>query len=127
MANIQSNPLTVLVADDDRDLLFLVKMELEREGFRVEIAHNGEGISTVALNKPIDLILLDISMDGVNGDDICRELKAHKILSAIPIILFSANEDLEQIACECGADGFIAKPFESATVRKTILEKVRPS
>lgn len=66
------------------------------------------------------LLLLDIWMSGLDGRDICKELKSDDKTKKIPIIMISANKDTKQIALEAGADGFIAKPFEIDTLIETV-------
>ena len=71
--------------------------------------------------QQIDLVFLDIWMSGVNGGTVCQALKTDPEKRAVPIIMFSANRDTEQIATQCGADGFLSKPFEV----KTLIEIVK--
>jgi DNA-binding response OmpR family regulator len=123
--NIPEDAPVILVADDDEDLLMLVKVNLQKEGFNVKVCHNGKDIVQSAERENVSLILLDVTMDGIDGKDLCRLLKAHKRTSAIPIILFSGNEALDQIAISCGADGYIAKPFIVDVVKGKILETLQ--
>ncbi|RYY58144.1 MAG: response regulator [Chitinophagaceae bacterium] len=116
--------LSIVIADDDRDLLQLVKMRLEKEGFRVAISVNAEDISRIAVDKHADIILLDISMDGISGEDICKQLKNHKKTSSIPVVLFSANEDIREVADACGADDFLPKPFSLDLVKHKIAQLI---
>jgi CheY-like chemotaxis protein len=67
-----------------------------------------------------DLLLLDIWMSGMDGKEICKHLKSQEVTKHIPIIMISANKDTQKIAFECGADDFIAKPFQM----KNLLQKV---
>lgn len=116
---------TVLIADDDIDLLQLVKMHLQRAGFDVQLSLNGNGITKMATDKHPDVILLDISMDGISGDDICRKLKSDRATSTIPIIMFSANDNIEQIVNSCGANDFVRKPFNLQTIKDKIMHVVQ--
>ena len=118
---VPDNPISVVIADDDRDLLQLVRMKLERDGFRVAISVNAEDINRIAVEKHADIILLDISMEGISGEDICKQLKNHRLTSTIPVLLFSGNEDIEEMATSCGADDFIPKPFRFDAIREKIL------
>ena len=114
----------VLVADDDNDLLQLVKMQLQQEGFTVELFPNGRGITCMAAKNHPDIILLDITMDGISGDDICKKLKSDRITSDIPIIMFSANENIEQIVSSCGANDFVRKPFDARVMTEKIMHHI---
>jgi DNA-binding response OmpR family regulator len=86
-------------------------MILEDAGYDVQTTNNGHTEKCVLAYLP-DVILLDIWMSGIDGRNICRDLKSKKKTADIPIIMISANKDTEKIAREAGADGFINKPFE---------------
>lgn len=118
----EENAPVIVVADDDADLLTLVKLKLQKEGFNIALCHNGVDILSFAEQAKADLILLDVTMDGIDGRLLCKLLKAHKATSSIPIVLFSGNEALDKIAMECGADDFIAKPFQTEPVKRKIIE-----
>jgi DNA-binding response OmpR family regulator len=120
---MEKNRKTVLIADDDVDLLQLVQMQLQHAGFRVLLSVNGFGITKLAESRP-DIILLDITMDGISGGDICLKLKANALTSSIPIIMFSANDNIEQIVHECGANDFVRKPFNAEVIREKIARNL---
>ena len=101
----------ILVADDDPAILHSLQMLLEDEGYQVATAIDGRTVQEVKAELP-DLILLDIWMSGMDGRDICKQLKSQPTTRHIPIILMSANRDTETIARESGAEDFILKPFE---------------
>ena len=110
----------VLVADDDNDLLQLVKMQLQKAGFEVHLSLNGTGIIKMAIDDHPDVILLDITMDGISGGDICKKLKTQNETSAIPVIMISANDNIEDIASACGANDYVRKPFDLQVIREKI-------
>ena len=100
----------VLVVDDHEDIRSLLRDYLQAKDFAVDVAVNGsEALRMVALGKP-DLVILDLSMPGRDGLDVCRELRR---TSALPILVLSArSEDLDKIlALELGADDYVTKPF----------------
>ncbi len=101
----------ILVADDDPAILHSIKMLLEDEGNSVETAVGDKTESAVQKFMP-DLIILDIWMSGMDGRDICKQLKHHHNTKHIPIIMISAHQDVEKIARESGADDFVSKPFD---------------
>lgn len=109
----------ILIADDDADILFVLKMMLELKGYEVELASEGDKVITLITNKP-DLILLDIWMGNYDGREICQQLKNNPATSGIPIILISASREIEQSAKDAGANDFVAKPFE----QHDLLEKI---
>ena len=101
----------ILVADDDTGIVDAMQILLEDEGYDVITTLDGEKVMGLYEQKP-DLVFLDIWMSGVNGKSICRLLKANEKTKNVPVIMFSANRDTGDIAADCGADGYLAKPFE---------------
>jgi DNA-binding response OmpR family regulator len=103
----------ILVIDDDKDLLDIIHSLLTKRGFEVETDDNWQnGFEKIKRFKP-QIILLDVFLSGIDGLDICKQLKAHPITSQIPIVIFSAYPRIaESVIYEYGADDFIAKPFE---------------
>lgn len=101
----------IIVADDDKDIVSVLTMMLKDAGYEVASTANGQTTQKVRDFLP-DLLLLDIWMTGIDGRDICKNLKSQKLTKHIPIIMISANKDTEKIAHQAGADDFIAKPFD---------------
>ena len=118
---INSCPM-VLIADDEEDLLLLMTNRLSKDGFRVVVSPNGENIQEMARSLHPDIILLDISKNGKNGSDICNKLKANLFTNNIPIVMFSANDDIDKITKACGADGWLAKPFNPIIMEQKLIE-----
>ena len=105
-------PVKVLLVDDDMDLLSLMKSRLTEHGFDVAICPNGDGIYSILANRPPDCILLDLHMDGINGEELCREIKSHSDLRNIPVLLVSSDVEIVDAEKRCGADGYINKPLD---------------
>lgn len=103
----------VLVVDDEEDLIELVEYNLSKEGYQVKSAMTGEEALTAARNDAPDLILLDLMLPGLSGEDVCRILKNDQNTNHIPIIMLTAKgEETDVInGFELGADDYIAKPF----------------
>jgi Response regulator containing CheY-like receiver, AAA-type ATPase, and DNA-binding domains len=101
----------ILVADDDAGIVDAMQILLEDEGYEVITTMDGANVEKLYSQKP-DLVFLDIWMSGINGGTICETLKANEATKNIPVVIFSANRDTEQIALQCGADDFLSKPFE---------------
>lgn len=120
----ETKPKTVLVVDDDLDILSVVSFILETEGYRVETAADGrKALAAVERSMP-DIILLDMKMPLMNGWEFAREFHARYGLT-IPIVVLTAAEDARKRAQEIGAVGWIGKPFDLDTmvdvVRRHIL------
>ena len=103
----------VLVIDDDKDLLEVIQALLTTRGFDVETDINWQsGFEKIRKFEP-QIILLDVFLSGIDGLEICKQLKASPFTSHIPIVIFSAYPSIaETVIYEYGADDFIAKPFE---------------
>lgn len=122
MENNYNKKLHLLVVDDDDDLLVLFYLAMRAKGYEVEISRNAETFWDDVDTTHPDIIILDIHMIGVDGAQLCKELKAKEDTKEIPIILLSASEDLKVIAQQSGANSFIQKPF---TAEKVVREVER--
>src|SRR5690606_16122555 len=91
----------IMVADDDPAILDALTILLEDEGYDVQPTVDSETVPRVKQYQP-DILLLDIWMSGVNGGDICKELKNEDTTSRIPVIMISANRDTAEIAKQSG-------------------------
>jgi DNA-binding response OmpR family regulator len=103
----------VLVADDDPDIVALVRFRLERDGYEVLSALDGETALDLALARAPDLALLDVMMPRLDGYEVTRRLRLHGPTTTIPIILLTARvqePDVER-GIEAGADDYVTKPF----------------
>ena len=101
---------TILLADDDELIVDVLRHQLEREGFGVIATGNGAEALTLARTQQPDLVLLDVMMPGLQGWEVCRELRRE---SAVPILMLTARgEELDRVlGLELGADDYIVKPF----------------
>lgn len=102
----------ILVIDDDKGILEVVKIILEDKGYHVEVLENSSDILQYLKNNIPNLILLDIWMSGMDGQKIMEFLKKGDVTKNIPVILMSANQDTEKIAKKTGANAYITKPFD---------------
>lgn len=107
-----SQPL-ILIADDDPDILALVSFRLERAGYEVVQARNGEEAVQVALARRPDLAVIDVMMPRIDGYEATRQLRQQEETSRMPIILLTARVQEEDIArgFDAGADDYVRKPF----------------
>jgi two-component system alkaline phosphatase synthesis response regulator PhoP len=103
---------TILIVDDEKDILELLKYNLQKDGFDVMIARNGNEAIAKA-NQKINLIILDVMMPGLDGWEVVRQLKKKNQTSKIPIIFLTAKgaEADEVLGLELGADDYIVKPI----------------
>lgn len=102
----------ILVIDDDRSIVELVKLYLTTEGYSVEVAHNGrEGLRLFNQSQPA-LVLLDLMLPELDGYEVCRQIRRE---SNVPIIMMTAKgDDIDTIVgLELGADDYVAKPFNT--------------
>ncbi len=108
----RARPL-VLVADDDADILALVRFRLERAGCTVLAASDGQTALELALDAEPDLVVLDVTMPRLDGYEVTRRLREHEATRRIPIILLTARvqeADVQQ-GVDAGADEYVTKPF----------------
>jgi DNA-binding response OmpR family regulator len=105
----------ILVVDDDRKIVDLVRLYLERDGYRVIAAYGGLEALTLARRRRPDLILLDLMLPEMDGLDVCRILQAE---SDVPVIMLTARTTDEDklVGLELGADDYITKPFNPREV-----------
>jgi DNA-binding response OmpR family regulator len=106
-------PPLILIADDDPDILALVSFRLERAGYDVVAAANGEEAVQLALERKPDLAVFDVMMPRVDGYEATRRLRQHEETKRIPVILLTARVQEEDIArgFDAGADDYVKKPF----------------
>ena len=119
----------VLVIDDEKELLELVRYNLEKEGYRIRTAENGaDGLEAAARELP-DIVIVDLMLPGIDGLEVCRRLRADQRTARTPIIMLTAKstETDRVVGLEMGADDYVTKPFsprELAARIKAILRRV---
>ena len=105
----------IVVVEDEPDIRDVIAYNLRREGYDVVAATDGEkGLDEIRSHLP-DLVLLDLMLPGMDGLDVCRELKSNQETSEIPIIMVTAKGDESDVVAglDLGADDYVAKPFGS--------------
>ena len=107
-----NNNARILVLDDDPDIGTMIKMMLEYKGYRVTVSDRADMAQQALNNGGVDLIIMDMLLSGVNGTDLCMDLKKNPSTSRIPVIMISAHPNAKEICLEAGADEFISKPFD---------------
>jgi two-component system phosphate regulon response regulator PhoB len=122
---------TILVIDDEKDLIELVRYNLEREGFEVRGALDGETGLAKAMQELPDVVLVDLMLPGIDGLEVCRLLRAESRTAGIPLIMLTAKaaESDRVVGLELGADDYVTKPFSprelTARVR-ALLRRTSP-
>jgi two-component system alkaline phosphatase synthesis response regulator PhoP len=122
-----SDKKRILVVDDEPDFAGIVQQNLEKEGFEVEVAYDGEeGLEKVQANPP-DAIVLDVMMPGKDGYQVCSELKADDRYADIPIILLTAvashvtsTRYSHRDGMSTEADDYLAKPASAEQITESI-------
>ena len=124
---------TILVIDDEKDLIELVRYNLEKEGFDVIAATDGQsGLEVVKKHRP-DLVVLDLMMPGLDGLQVCQQLRSDPRSGRVPVIMLTAKatEADRVVGLEMGADDYIVKPFSprevvarvKAVLRRTVSQQ----
>ncbi|MFA5276580.1 MAG: response regulator [Candidatus Omnitrophota bacterium] len=114
----------ILLVDDEPDIMSVATVRLEHSGYKIIPAIDAEEAQAILLKNTPDLILLDLLLPGMQGDELCKKLKSDDKYKKIPIILFTASAvrpNLPKDVKEMGADDCILKPFEA----QDLLSKVK--
>jgi DNA-binding response OmpR family regulator len=104
---------SIVIVEDDEDIADSIRYNLDREGFRVRVAPSGEEALTLILDRPPNLILLDLNLPHMSGFEICRRLRAEVATARVPILILTARtgEADKVLGLNLGADDYITKPF----------------
>jgi DNA-binding response OmpR family regulator len=118
---------TILVIDDQKDLAELVDRALVQEGFGVIIAGDGESGLRIAREHRPDLVILDLTMPGIDGLEVCRRLRADARLGRMPILVLSARAgEADRVSgLETGADDYVIKPFSARELVARVKALIR--
>jgi two-component system alkaline phosphatase synthesis response regulator PhoP len=117
----------VLIVDDEMDALLSLKVALEAEGYNVAEAKDGyEAINKVHSEKP-DVILLDLMIPGIDGFEVCNQLKSDDMYRHIPIIMLTARGEIDDKVegIELGADDYVTKPFNLKELKARVKMVLR--
>ncbi len=104
---------SIVIVEDDEDIAESIRYNLEREGFRVRVAGTGEDALNLILDRPPNLILLDLNLPHMSGFEMCRRLRAEAPTARVPILILTARTDEADkvLGLNIGADDYITKPF----------------
>jgi two-component system alkaline phosphatase synthesis response regulator PhoP len=117
----------ILVVDDEENIRELVRYNLAREGYQVSTVGSGEEALKQARSKVPDLIILDLMLPGIDGLDVCKQLKSDTRTAHIPIVMLTVKGEESDIVVglELGADDYITKPFSPAVLLARIKAILR--
>jgi len=120
----------ILIVDDEKDIVRMLEYNLKKEGFRVLCAFDGESAVRLARHDHPDIIILDLMLPGIDGFEVCRQLKRDDATHAIPLVMLSAKvqESDKIVGLELGADDYVTKPFsprELIARIKAVLRRVK--
>ena len=105
----------VLIVEDEHDLVRLIKYNLEKEGFRVSSVTDGSLVMAELRREEPDVVVLDLMLPGMDGLEICRQVRSHDRYAGIPILMLTARsgEADRVVGLELGADDYVTKPYPS--------------
>jgi CheY-like chemotaxis protein len=114
----------VLICDDDEGIIDVATIVLQEKGYSVISLTQAEAIYELVAEHNPDIILLDLWMPDLGGDEITKKLKSDSSTKHIPIILFSASKSTEETAKQLGADAFLCKPFDIDELEEMIATHI---
>ncbi|HNY64222.1 MAG TPA: response regulator [Deltaproteobacteria bacterium] len=119
----------ILIVEDEAKIAAVMKDYLERSGFRTTILERGDTVIPFLKERPVDLILLDVMLPGLDGMEVCKGIRK---FSSVPVIMVTARvEEIDRlIGLELGADDYVCKPFSPREVVarvKAVLRRMRPA
>ncbi len=122
-----NHKLKALIIDDDPSLRRLAQVSLERNGFLTSTASEGSEGVRQALSAPPDVIILDLMMDGLNGFEVCKMLRANSSLKNTPIVITSGKSYLsdKDKSISLGADAYIVKPYSPKELVDEVILQIK--
>jgi len=116
----------ILVVDDEKKIVDIVKAYLEKEGFQINVAYDGKSALELARTYSPDLIVLDLMLPEISGWDVCRAIRKN---SDVPIIMLTARDEVADkiVGLELGADDYLAKPFSPSELVSRVRAVLRRS
>lgn len=115
----------ILVADDEQEIRNLLDHFLKDQGYEVVLASDGNQALKLAAEENPQVIILDIKMPGLDGLEVCKQLKENEQTKLIPVIVITGFEDNKMEALNIGADDFVNKPFDMAEISSRVRSALR--
>jgi len=127
MTNVEDNPAKILIVDDDPAIGIILEGYLKPDNYQICLSDNGEEAIKKVKELGPDLVVLDVMMPGISGFDVCESLKNDEATRDIPVLFMTSlsDRDSHKKAIECGAEGFILKPFDEDLIRACVKTFVR--
>ena len=119
---MSSTDATILVVDDVPENTLLIGRILENEHYHVHTANNGRDAYSILKKEPVDLVILDINMPGIDGITILKEMQGSPELASIPVVMLTALDD-SKTTLECmrlGACGYLSKPYSGQSLMQQV-------
>ena len=121
---------TILIVEDEKDIVKMLEYNLKKEGFKTLSARDGEDALDLAVRQRPDLVILDLMLPGIDGLEVCKNLKGDTKTASIPVIMLTAKsqESDKIVGLELGADDYMTKPFsprELIARIKAVLRRVK--
>ncbi len=119
---------SVLIADDDPNIVLSLEFLMRQAGFRVRVARDGEAALRAVTEEPPDLLLLDVMMPARSGYDVCQMIRADPALNRVRVVMLTAKgREVERTkGLALGADDYITKPFSTREVVARVREILAP-
>lgn len=120
---------TILIADDEKNILISLEFLMKREGYEVIVAHNGQEAIDAISREPPDLVLLDVMMPKKTGFDVCQEVRANPDLKDMQIVMLTAKGRDTDIAkgLAMGANDYVIKPFSTRDLAQKVHDMLEDS
>lgn len=115
----------VLIVEDDKNIAKLIRYNLEKPDYACVTTITGEDALQILDKEPVELIILDIMLPGMDGLEVCRIIKQNKLLAHIPIIMLTAKgEEVDKVVgFELGADDYVVKPFSPRAIPLMLIAR----
>ena len=125
------NQSKIMVVEDDPDIAQLLAITMKKAGFDVAVSENGNDALNLIRRHPPDLVILDLMLPGIDGFEVCKEMKREPKTADVPVLILTARgEEIDRIiGLELGADDYLAKPFNPRELLariKAILRRCEP-
>jgi CheY-like chemotaxis protein len=115
----------ILIVEDDPQVARLIALVLQRNGYESQIVSDGQSALREAKRKVPQMIFGDLTIKGMGGDELCNRLKQQPETKGIPYIVVSGDRDVAEKARQCGADGYMGKPFEFDDLLRLVKKYAR--